>query len=192
MIRPFIAAFLLVASFTANTAVAAIILEVEDTTIVEGTGGAVVNVFIRSDVGDEPIAITADFEISNADFLDPPGVFDQAGFFNQGNYNNASSFFLRDTVDPSLAFLSLDIETAAEVPGSETLLAQLFIDSQALAVGAYDIDLSNVFVFDSSAQVPASGLGGTLTVAAVPEPTTIFALGTIGCLAAARARRRRR
>ncbi|MEO1528789.1 MAG: PEP-CTERM sorting domain-containing protein [Planctomycetota bacterium] len=188
MQRYFLTSLFLVALF-ATSAQAAITIEIQDASVLQGTPGATLDVVISSDAGDEPIAITGDFQILNAAFLDPPAAFDQPGFFNEGNYNAASSI-VADPNDPSLAFMSLDIETAAAIPNTNVVLAQLFVDSINLAPGVYDVQLSNVFVFDAQGQVDAVGVDGALTVTAIPEPTGAIVLGAIAAFIGVRRRRR--
>ncbi|MEL6104394.1 MAG: PEP-CTERM sorting domain-containing protein [Planctomycetota bacterium] len=189
MFRLLLPVALLVAMISTSVR-ADIIIEIQDSTVDVGTVGAILDVVISSDAADQPIAITGDFQIlNNATFLDPPGTFDEAGFYGNGNFNAASSFLV-DTNDPSFAFMSLDIETATPVPGSEVILAQLFVDSENLAPGTYDVELSNLFVFGSQGQIAANGVNGTLTVTAIPEPTGVLMLGAITSLAVVRRRRR--
>lgn len=189
MFRLLLPLSLLVAMISTNLR-ADIVIDIQDATVAQGTAGAILDVVISSDAADEPIAITGDFQILNATFLDPPGTFDEQGFYGNGNFNAASSFLV-DTNDPSFAFMSLDIETASPVPGSEVILAQLFVDSANLAAGTYDVELSNLFVFGGQGQITANGVNGALTVTAIPEPSGLLMLGAITSLAVVRRRRRR-
>ena len=189
MFRSILPTTLLIACFAMN-ARADIVIEVGETTVLQGTAGAILDIVISSDAADQPTAITGDFQILNATFLDPPGTFDQPGFFNEGNFDAASAFLI-DAIDPSLAFLSLDIETPTAVPNSDVILAQLFVDSANLAAGDYEVQISNVFVVDAQGQVAAAGLNGSLTVTAIPEPASALMLGAVATLASLRRRRRR-
>ncbi|MEO1529112.1 MAG: hypothetical protein AAFX06_27140 [Planctomycetota bacterium] len=40
-----------------------VVIEIADRTVSQGTAGAEIDVLIRSDAGDDPIAISADFQI---------------------------------------------------------------------------------------------------------------------------------
>lgn len=168
-----------------------VVIEIADQTVAQGTAGAEIDVLIRSDAGDDPIAISADFQILNAAFLDPPGIFDQPGFYNQGNYNNASAI-QADANNTSIVAMSLDIDNPIAISASNVLLARLFVDSQGLAPGTYDIDVSNAFVLNSDTSTPTTtGVGGTLTiVAAIPEPSSVALGGAVVGLLVMRRRRR--
>ncbi|MEL6107424.1 MAG: PEP-CTERM sorting domain-containing protein [Planctomycetota bacterium] len=168
-----------------------VVIEIADQTVTQGTVGAEIDVLIRSDAGDDPIAIGADFEILNAAFADPPGVFDQPGFYNEGNYNSVSAI-QADANNTSIVAMSLDIDNPLAISASNVLLARLFVDSQGLAPGTYDINVSNAFVLNSDGSTPATtGVGGTLTIiAAIPEPSSSAVVGAaIGLLVMRRRRR---
>ncbi|MEO1529111.1 MAG: PEP-CTERM sorting domain-containing protein [Planctomycetota bacterium] len=126
----------------------------------------------------------------NAAFLNPPGIFDQPGFYNQGNYNNASAI-QADANKTSIVSMSLDIDNPLAISASNVLLARLFVDSQSLAPGDYDINVSNAFVLNSAGSTPATvGEGGTLSiVAAIPEPSSAGLVGVVIGLVLTRRRR---
>lgn len=177
-------------TFISQPVCADIVIQIEDQAVSQGTPNAVVDVLIRSDRGDDPIAIAGDFRILNATFSDPPGAFDQPGFFNAGNYNDASSLLL-DPNDASLAFMSLDIDTPAAIPDVDAILVQLFVDSASLTPGEYEINLANTLALNSNGDVPNTvGVAGTLTITAIPEPSSVFVLGTAGATLLMRRRRR--
>ena len=181
---------LVVAACVGQNLHADIVIEIADRTVAQGTAGAAIDVLIRSDAGDDPIAIGADFEILNAAFLDPPGVFDQPGFYNEGNYNDASAI-QADSNNTSIVSMSLDINNPIAIPVSNVLLARLFVDSQSLAPGDYDINVSNVFAINSDASAPVTtGVSGTLSiVAAIPEPSSMFVVAIASGVLLTRRRR---
>ncbi|MEO1615736.1 MAG: hypothetical protein AAFV88_07815 [Planctomycetota bacterium] len=177
-----------------NSAQAAITIEIADTTVREGTLSAAIDVLIRSDVagGDIPGAIATDFTIANAEFLDPAGEFDQAGFFNQGNYAPPpASGIERDANDFGLAFASFEMETFTAVPTDNAILARLFVNTAPLATGTYQLNAENPFIFSDIGQViDSSAEFGTLTVVAIPEAGSSALIAALGGFVVCRRRKR--
>ncbi|MEM6364810.1 MAG: PEP-CTERM sorting domain-containing protein [Planctomycetota bacterium] len=165
-----------------SNAYAAITIDIRDAVVLEGSAVAEIDVVIRSDVvdGDIPISILSDFIVDGAEFLDPPGEFDQPGFYNAGNYDGASAI-IRDTNNRGFAFASFDMDPAIAVPTSDVILARLFVDAAPLPVGNYDLRAENVLILDGNAvEIASTPQGGTLSVVAIPEPSSLAFVALIG------------
>ncbi|MEM9828351.1 MAG: PEP-CTERM sorting domain-containing protein [Planctomycetota bacterium] len=177
-----------IAALLSRPAQAEIVFRIDDLEITQGTSMAALDVFISSDAADEPFGLVLDFVVDGgATFLDPPGEFDQDGFFNAGNFDASSTLEL---AGGSRAVLSLEFTNPALVPDNEVLLARLFVDSADLAPGNYVISGENFFGFDGAGnEVFATITPGTLAVI-VPEPGTLGVLAVLGGVGIYHRRRR--
>jgi len=156
----------------------AVILTVANTTLFQNTGIQKVNVFGSSTAGESTIFAVADFTIQSSlptSFGIPAGEFGLAGMIGAGNISTGSSSFNRSTANPRVGLLSIDFLAPQLMPSTPTLLARLNIDTNTFGLGNFNIVVSN-FATGALVNTPENGL---LTIA-VPEPTTMALLSTIG------------
>lgn len=159
----------------ASSANAAIVLSVASP-VAPVTAGTLlnVNVFALGDAADTGIVSTADFALSGGIFTSPnAGTFGLAGMIGNGNINAAGSSFTRDPGNNSLANLSIEFNVSQLFPAANQLFATLAIDTTGLADGTYNINITNA---DLDGNIGTFS-GGTFTINAVPEPTSILTAG---------------
>ena len=133
-----------------------------------------VNVLALGNAADSGIVTTADFSLSGGIFTGPnAGTFGLTGMIGNGNINAAGSSFLRDPGNSSLANLSIEFNTSQLFPAGDQLFATLAIDTTGLAGGTYNINITNADLDGN----PGTFSGGTFTITAVPEPTSILTAG---------------
>jgi hypothetical protein len=114
------------------------------------------------------------------------GIFGQTGYLGNGNLQ-PTSFLVFDPSDDKTALLSMDFTASQNVAVGSLLLATLTFNVDGLAPGTYSIGFEN---FDSLVSI--SGVPGTFSVTAVPEPSSVLALVSgFGLLTVSRYRKRK-
>ncbi len=155
----------------AQAASAAIFVTADNVVFQENSGIRPVDIFIRSNASDSSLFLSVDFQISAGTIPVTAGEFDLNGMVGQGNIQAPpASLFVGNGTD--ISTLSLDFTNAQLFPDVDTVIARMFIDTTGLAVGVYDINVLGV-----ASQAGGSGVNGTFTISAVPEPSTFALVG---------------
>ena len=160
-----------------SNANAAIILSIGTASSEVGTGNVSVDVFARSDANNSTLDFSAIFTLTQGgQFGSTAGTFGlDASYLGFGNINPAGSSF-NGAADTGA--LSIEFNASQLIPASNTKVATLLINKAGLAAGTYAIIGSDL---GTNPGLPAAGYqyeqgSFTLTVAAVPEPTSIALL----------------
>jgi hypothetical protein len=185
--------FTLLALFAFSTASRAdIIATVDNETFAQNSGVQTVNVVFRStNTTDTLFSFSTDFSLEAGIFDTTPGTFGNPGDYGEGNIDEASEF-LRDPEDLQSAVLTLEFNSAETMPIADATIARLAIDTTGVGPGTYAINIFNPFTQDGDGvDIPSTAVGGSFTISAVPEPTSLAVL-SIGCIGSVLTRRRHR
>jgi hypothetical protein len=140
-----------------------------------GSGTRSVDVVARSDAADSGLTTTVDFALGGGAKFDTPnaGTFGGTGFLGEGNIVSSGSSFLRDPLNASVSNLSIEFTNPQLIPSTNTRLATLSIDITGLAVGTYAINITGVDLGGN----PGTFNSGSFQITAVPEPSSLLAVG---------------
>lgn len=164
---------------------AAIVLIVGSGTFAPDSGLQPIDILVRSDAANTSLFLTADFQLSAGVFPTTAGVFGQAGMVGAGNIQDppASQFV---SAGNNSATLSLDFTNAQLFPATDTLLGRMFINTNGVATGTYNIQVTSF-----STQASSNSVNGSFTISTVPEPGSLCLVGLASLWALRRGRARK-
>ena len=161
---------------------------------VEGSGVQQINVFARSttglDAGTLSLGGFFTFDTATAgNFVDalvngPPlsgftsGPFNFSSAATLANINGAGTTSAIDPGNSRSALVSIDYTSAQLFTTTPSLLGSFSFDVGTLAVGNYNIVIDGVFATGPDVE----NSFGTLSITAIPEPSSVAFLATLGCI----------
>ena len=176
-----------------TTAKSEFILSVDTKTFVQGTGTQLLSIFLTtSDAAPNDFLsdLTAIFTIDQSgEFLPVAGTFSNPGMVAAGNIQPGSTFSNQSGAGfPEVSILNIQF-SANQTFNPGGVLAAFYIDTNAFAVGTYQIEAFSM----TSNPSPAITLSdGSFTITAVPEPSSLVLVGLAAAGGVGYFRRRQR
>ncbi len=179
-----------------STCLADYIVTVDTQSYAQSSGIKNLSIFASSNnvANDAAFGMSVDFQITGAgspSFPSVAGTYGQPGMIGAGNIFGGSSFNNGGVGFPSIANLNLQFNAAQPIPGAPTPLAAFTIDTSTFAPGTYTITPFSAAVDAATPSGQAFTLnGGSFTITAVPEPSSMVMLALPLCAIAFRRRSR--